>query len=57
MCDYCDQRSSEVHECARCGGVFCLDCGYLKYNDAGESNWICYECDEELDRTCVQESE
>ncbi len=46
MCDYCDAQHVEFHECAMCAATFCLDCGYLRYNGA-ESDWICYECDEE----------
>jgi hypothetical protein len=47
MCDYCDAQHTEVHECARCAATFCLDCGYLRYNETGESDWICYQCDVE----------
>lgn len=48
MCDYCDAQHTEVHECAMCAVTFCLDCGYLcYYNSTGESDWICYQCDEE----------
>ncbi len=47
MCDYCDAEHVEAHDCARCASTFCLDCGYLRYNSSGESDWVCYQCDEE----------
>ena len=50
MCDFCNEYRTEEHECARCGRLFCLDCGYHRYNETGESDWICYECDGEIAR-------
>lgn len=44
MCDFCDSRSPEQHECSKCGRMFCLDDGYLHKNETGESDWLCYEC-------------
>ena len=46
MCDFGGEQRTEEHECARCGRVFCLDCGYLRKNETGESDWMCYECEE-----------
>ena len=49
-CDLCppgEQEIAEVQTCARCGVVFCLDCGALRYNETGESDWVCYECDDD----------
>lgn len=48
MCYVCGHLSSEVHECARCGTFFCLDCGYLRKNETAEEDWLCYECDVEV---------
>ena len=48
MCDYCDNPLHlEEHDCARCGARFCLDDGSLRVNETGESDWLCYECQEE----------
>lgn len=49
MCDFDDEHyNSDEHECARCGAMFCPDHGYLRTNETGESDWLCFECDKEL---------
>ena len=53
MCDFCQKDHTEEHTCARCGAVFCLDCGYLRTNDAGEADWLCFECDAELEQEAL----
>ena len=55
MCDLCGNFSSEVHECAMCASTFCLGCGSLSYNETGESDWRCYQCDEERPSFAVGE--
>jgi len=45
MCDFCEGTSVEQHECVVCSRLFCLDCGYWRTKETGESNWVCYECE------------
>jgi hypothetical protein len=45
-CDFCAAETGEFHVCKWCAATFCLDCGYLRYNETGESDWVCFECAE-----------
>lgn len=55
MCDFGDEYyDSDEHECARCGAMFCPDHGYLRKNETGESDWLCFECDAELSKDAMR---